>query len=498
MIDISQILNGGAAGAAASTARQANTPPSADAKPFGDALNRARQASGNAEGKSASKATDKTTDKAQRPDQQSSASRPAQAADDAQANAKAAEQAGEANVADTATDAADRDDQDETQTADGATAAAALLAGLLPAAQVGSGTAANTQAQGGVGLPGMTGPLAGAAGANGGATAAATTDAATQADGDATPSLAEQTLDTIASQRAALAATATNAAAGTASSAAAERAAALHADAGQPDAAKPAGTADAAAKTAVGMNALAGSQKDAGAQGNGADSQGAHAARHADGASVAQSAGTAPSTTMQAALAAAMSQSGADNAPIEGTADPLPQALAPQGALAAQAGSGNAATAATPVPVAPRLGDADWPQALSQQMIRLTTQGSHTAELQLNPPDLGPLKVVLNVSNDQAQAHFVSPHASVRAAVEAALPQLRHAMADSGIQLGQTSVGAEQFAGQQGNGNPQQQAGQRGQAFADATGRFAEPAPAATTVAAPRQRVGSGEVDTFA
>jgi len=38
---------------------------------------------------------------------------------------------------------------------------------------------------------------------------------------------------------------------------------------------------------------------------------------------------------------------------------------------------------------------------------------------------------------------FVSAHSSVRAAVEAALPQLRAQLAESGISLGNTSVGAE-------------------------------------------------------
>lgn len=39
--------------------------------------------------------------------------------------------------------------------------------------------------------------------------------------------------------------------------------------------------------------------------------------------------------------------------------------------------------------------------------------------------------------------HIVSEHAQVRQAMEQAMPQLRTAMAESGIQLGQASVGAE-------------------------------------------------------
>jgi len=160
-----------------------------------------------------------------------------------------------------------------------------------------------------------------------------------------------------------------------------------------------------------------------------------------------------------------------------------------------------AAAASRPV-VAPPLYDSQWPQALSQQMIRLGTQGQQSAELQLNPPDLGPLKVVLNVVNDQAQAQFVSPHQAVRAAVEAALPHLRTALSESGIQLGHTSVGADGFASQAGNGNGQQQQAPghgRGQAgFGGAAVAAVEPGPGASAAARPARVLGRGEIDTFA
>jgi len=91
----------------------------------------------------------------------------------------------------------------------------------------------------------------------------------------------------------------------------------------------------------------------------------------------------------------------------------------------------------------PDVGSSEWGKALSQQVIRLSTGEGQMAELQLNPPGLGPLKVMLSLSDQQMQAAFVSAHSSVRAAVETALPQLRALLAESGISLGQTSVGAE-------------------------------------------------------
>lgn len=102
--------------------------------------------------------------------------------------------------------------------------------------------------------------------------------------------------------------------------------------------------------------------------------------------------------------------------------------------------------------IAAPLGSPQWAPAFSEQMVQIGTQQGgtlHHAELRLDPPDLGPLRVSISMQGDQATATFISPHASVRSAVEAALPQLMQALADAGISLGDTSVGeqdAREFA----------------------------------------------------
>ena len=106
----------------------------------------------------------------------------------------------------------------------------------------------------------------------------------------------------------------------------------------------------------------------------------------------------------------------------------------------------SASSAPTPIataPLTPEVGSSDWGNALGQHVIRMGNAHHQVAELQLNPPGLGSLKVTLSMNDHQMQAMFVSAHSSVRAAVEAALPQLRALLADSGISLGNTSVGAE-------------------------------------------------------
>ena len=136
--------------------------------------------------------------------------------------------------------------------------------------------------------------------------------------------------------------------------------------------------------------------------------------------------------------------------PLE-TADRMPFSV--EGGLALPAGAalqqpGNASTPNAPSPVTsalllPNIGSNEWAKALGQQVIHLSKADRQVAELQLNPPGLGPLKVTLSMNDQQMQAAFISTHSSVRAAVELALPQLRALLAESGISLGQTSVGSD-------------------------------------------------------
>ncbi len=99
--------------------------------------------------------------------------------------------------------------------------------------------------------------------------------------------------------------------------------------------------------------------------------------------------------------------------------------------------------------VSPKVGSAEWGGAVGDKVLWMATQSHQVAELHLNPPNLGSLEVRLTVNNDQASALFVSHHAAVREAVETALPRLREMLADSGIMLGNVSVGAESFSQQQ-------------------------------------------------
>jgi flagellar hook-length control protein FliK len=137
-------------------------------------------------------------------------------------------------------------------------------------------------------------------------------------------------------------------------------------------------------------------------------------------------------------------------------------AAAPQSNAAALASLQNtaanlAAPAIQPVQVtinAPVTQD-KWADEFSQKITWLASSNKdQTAELHLNPPQLGPVDVVIKVSGDQATALFTSPHAAVRDAIEQAMPRLRDMLADNGIMLGNATV-SDQTPRDQGQSNTQ-------------------------------------------
>lgn len=137
-------------------------------------------------------------------------------------------------------------------------------------------------------------------------------------------------------------------------------------------------------------------------------------------------------------------------------------------------------------------GKAGWDQAISQKVMWMVGAGEQSATLTLNPPDLGPVQVVIHVHNDQADTTFFSDNAEVRQALQDGLSNLRDKMSESGVQLGQANVTSGQQSQQQ-----FQQAMQGRQTSqmnpANATSPLEQATGSSTLV-----RVSNGLVDTFA
>ncbi|NOT68111.1 MAG: hypothetical protein HOP04_07265 [Methylophilaceae bacterium] len=85
-------------------------------------------------------------------------------------------------------------------------------------------------------------------------------------------------------------------------------------------------------------------------------------------------------------------------------------------------------------------GKEGWDKAINQKIVWMVGANEQTASLTLNPPDLGPLQIVIHVHNEQTDATFSSDNKEVRQALEDGMSNLRDMMKDAGITLGQTNI----------------------------------------------------------
>lgn len=163
---------------------------------------------------------------------------------------------------------------------------------------------------------------------------------------------------------------------------------------------------------------------------------------------------------------------------------------------AAIAASQNGATQAVQTTINTPVTHQAWGDEFSQKITWMSGQHEQTAALHLNPPNLGPLDVVLSISGDQATALFTSSHAAVRDAVEQALPQLRSMMADNGITLGNATVSDQSPRDQPAWQARQQQNGNGGASGEAGSALSAGDISSGAAVFSGRRQLGM--VDTFA
>lgn len=131
----------------------------------------------------------------------------------------------------------------------------------------------------------------------------------------------------------------------------------------------------------------------------------------------------------------------AANSLVQPHSGEIPTKFSKLGTLAVVPNLQSVNTAAdSPLTLTTPLGGNGWANEFSQKIVWISSQQNHTAELHLNPPDLGPLNVAIKLSDNQLTAQFTSPHSAVRDAVENALPKLREMLADNNIMLGNATV----------------------------------------------------------
>jgi hypothetical protein len=106
-------------------------------------------------------------------------------------------------------------------------------------------------------------------------------------------------------------------------------------------------------------------------------------------------------------------------------------------------------------------------QALGVQVSILARDGIQRAELHLNPSDMGPVSVLINVDGTQARVDFGADVAATRQAIESGLPALASALQACGLTLHGGGV-SQHSAGRRDTDAPAGNAGATGEAEVEA------------------------------
>lgn len=96
--------------------------------------------------------------------------------------------------------------------------------------------------------------------------------------------------------------------------------------------------------------------------------------------------------------------------------------------------------------------DAPFGGDLAAEVRVMLNGGMQRAELSLNPPELGPVRIELTLTAQTADINLMAAHSMTREGLSLALPELRQMLAGQGLSLGHAGVSS----------------GQQGQAFAEA------------------------------
>lgn len=109
------------------------------------------------------------------------------------------------------------------------------------------------------------------------------------------------------------------------------------------------------------------------------------------------------------------------------------------------------------------LGQPQWHTAIAERVAIMASQRITSAEIQLDPPELGHLHVRVSLNQDQANVSFVSQHAQVREALDQTAFRLREMFQAEGMNLVDVDVSGQSFAQQQQSRGETEYAGVEGE-----------------------------------
>lgn len=166
-----------------------------------------------------------------------------------------------------------------------------------------------------------------------------------------------------------------------------------------------------------------------------------------DASSVAGRAGEGAARVDLAAMSASGSGTGGAGADAEGGDSNSKQDSGAQTAAVQNAQSRTAQSVPTQAQTQAQL-DAHqqlltprWGQAVGERMIMMAQHGPRSAQIQLDPPELGSMQIRVHVQGqDQISVSFTSANPAVRDALEQQMPRLREMLAEQGLQLSEGSI----------------------------------------------------------
>ncbi len=98
-----------------------------------------------------------------------------------------------------------------------------------------------------------------------------------------------------------------------------------------------------------------------------------------------------------------------------------------------------------------------WADNLAGRVSWMAMNNQHSAQISLNPAELGPIEVMVRLNHDQASVNFFAHNQLVRDAIQDAFPKLQHMMNENGLNLSQSSVSDQSLSQRQAHAEPGQQ-----------------------------------------
>lgn len=113
----------------------------------------------------------------------------------------------------------------------------------------------------------------------------------------------------------------------------------------------------------------------------------------------------------------------------------------------------------------------NWNQEVGERIIWMNNRGISSAEIRMNPQNMGPITVRINVDPDQqTSVSFTAQNADVRTALEASIPRLREMLSSQNLNLADVNVSQQTSTNADSNSSQRQNAQMAADASANGQG----------------------------